>query len=313
MSDKNNSYVIVTDSGCDLPYSYLDEHGVACVDLTLHFEGENIEMKNREIAVSDFYARMKNGEVARTSAPSPGAFTETFESFLQEGKDILYLGFDTGISATVNSAIIAAEDLREQYPERKIITLDSLCASAGLGLVVVQTVKRAEEGMPLEDAAEFASSLAPRVAHRFTVDTLTYLCRGGRVSKTAAFAGNMLSIKPVLHVDDAGKLINIAKARGRMKSLSMLADAFGETALHTVGGREMAVGAEYLTESEDAEKYDATYMISQADCMEDAQTLADMIYTRFGRKVDLITDIGPVIGSHAGPGTIALFFVATKR
>ncbi|MBO4901394.1 MAG: DegV family protein [Lachnospiraceae bacterium] len=313
MANKNASYVIVTDSGADMPYEYLDAHGIPCVDLTLHFEGENIEMKNREIRVSDFYARMRAGEVARTSAPSPAAFAETFEEILAQGKDVLYLGFDTGISATVNSALIAAEDLREKYPERKIFVLDSLCASAGLGLVIVQTVKRAEDGMSIEDAYEFAKSLAPQVAHRFTVETLTYLCRGGRVSKTAAFAGNMLSIKPVLHVDDAGKLINIAKARGRMKSLSMLADAFGETALHTLAGSEIAVGAEYMADPEDAAKYDTTYMISQADCMEDAQALADMIYKRFGRKVDMITDIGPVIGSHAGPGTIALFFVATRR
>ncbi len=313
MDNKNNSYVIVTDCGCDLPYSYLEENGIPCVDLTLHFEGENKEMKNREISTADFYARMKAGEVARTSAPSPGAFTETFEEILEKGQDVLYLGFDTGISATVNSAIIAAEDLREKYPERKIITIDTLCASAGLGLVIAQTLKRKNEGVSIDEAAAFASALSPQIGHRFTVDTLTYLCRGGRVSKTAAFAGNILSIKPVLHVDDAGKLINIAKARGRMKSLSMLADAFGETALHTAGGAQIAAGAEYLQESDMASQFDETYMISQADCMEDAQALADMIYNRFGRKCDMITDIGPVIGSHAGPGTIALFFAATRR
>ncbi len=295
MANKNDSYVIVTDSGSDMPYDYLDQNGIPCVDLTVRFEGEDIERLNREIAVKDFYERMRKGDVARTSAPSPAAFTEAFEKILKDGKDILYLGFDTGISATYNSAVIAAEDLREKYPERKIFTLDTLCASAGLGLVIMQTLKRANEGMSVEDAFDFATRLSPQVGHRFTVETLTYLCRGGRVSKTAAFAGNMLSIKPVLHVDDAGKLINIAKARGRAKSLSMLADAFGETALQT------------------ADEFDMTVTISQADCLEDAQALADMIKTRYGRNVDLITDIGPVIGSHAGPGTIALFFAATKR
>ncbi|MBQ7582225.1 MAG: DegV family protein [Lachnospiraceae bacterium] len=313
MTNKKNSYVIVTDSGSDMPYDYLKENGIPCVDLTVRFEGEDREYLNREIDVKHFYERMRNGDVARTSAPSPAAFAETFEPILKEGKDILYLGFDTGISATYNSAVIAAEDLREKYPDRKIFTLDTLCASAGLGLVIIQTLKRAKEGMSIEDAFDFAKELAPKVGHRFTVDTLTYLCRGGRVSKTAAFAGNMLSIKPVLHVDDAGKLINIAKARGRAKSLSMLADAFGETALHSAAGKEIAAGAEYLQDTENAAVFDETITISQADCMEDAKALADMIYSRFGRRVDLITDIGPVIGSHAGPGTIALFFAATRR
>lgn len=313
MSNKNDSYVIVTDSGADLPYDLLDQNGIPCVDLTLHFEGENIEMKNREIKVSDFYARMKNGEIARTSAPSPQAFTDTFEPILQEGKDVLYLGFDTGISATVNSALIAAEDLREKYPDRKLFVLDSLCASGGLGLVVLQTLKRKEAGMSVDEAAEFAAALSPQVAHRFTVETLTYLCRGGRVSKTAAFAGNVLSIKPVLHVDDAGKLINIAKARGRDKSLSMLADAYGETALQAVSSHELAAGAEYLKDGDASFEFDETYMISHAACYEDAQKLADMIKSRYGKTVDMITDIGPVIGSHAGPGTIALFFAACRR
>ncbi|MBR3642921.1 MAG: DegV family protein, partial [Parasporobacterium sp.] len=131
MGRKNDSYVIVTDSGSDLPYDYLDQHGIPCADLTLHFESDNIEIKNREIDVNDFYARMKAGEIARTSAPSPAAFAETFEAILKEGKDVLYLGFDTGISATVNSAMIAAEELREKYPERKLHVLDSLCASGG--------------------------------------------------------------------------------------------------------------------------------------------------------------------------------------
>ena len=313
MSNKNDSYVIVTDSGCDLPYDLLDQKGIPCVDLTLHFEGENIEMQNREIKVSDFYDRMKAGEIARTSAPSPQAFAETFEPILQEGKDILYLGFDTGISATVNSAMIAAEDLREKYPDRKLFVLDTLCASGGLGLVVLQTQKRKEEGMTVDEAARFAAALSPQVGHRFTVETLTYLCRGGRVSKTAAFAGNVLSIKPVLHVDDAGKLINIAKARGRDKSLSMLADAYGETALQAVSTKELAAGAEYLKDTDASVEFDETYMISHAACYEDAQKLADMIKSRYGKTIDLITDIGPVIGSHAGPGTIALFFAASRR
>ncbi len=313
MSNKNDSYVIVTDSGSDMPYDYLDQNGIPCVDLTLHFETDNIEVKNRDMDVNDFYARMKAGEVARTSAPSPGAFTETFEPILQEGKDILYLGFDTGISATLNSALIAAEELREKYPARKIFVIDTLCASGGLGLVIMQTVKRKEEGMSVDKAAEFAAALSPQVAHRFTVDTLTYLCRGGRVSKTAAFAGNVLSIKPVLHVDDAGKLINLSKVRGRDKSLSALVDAFGETALQAASEQRVAVGAEYLQSNDNPMGFDETCVISHADCLEEAQKVADMIKSRYGRTVDLITNIGPVIGSHAGPGTIALFFAATRR
>lgn len=306
----NRNYVIITDSGCDLSYDYLDNHGIECVDLTCNFEQTGEVFKNREMGGTEFYQRMRDGLVSRTSAPNPEDFFEAFEPVLKKNLDIFYIGFDSALSTTVNSAMIAAAELREKYPERKIVCLDTLCASAGLGLVVAQTQRILEDGAEFDEAVMFAKTLCPSVSHRFTVDTLTYLCRGGRVSKTAAFAGNVLDVKPVLHVDDEGRLINIAKVRGRSKSISMLAEAFGNTALEFSSTQELAAGAESISFSVPSA---GPIFISQADCMDDAVKLASLIKERYGRTVEMITDIGPVIGSHSGPGTLALFFGAERR
>ncbi len=288
----SNTFVLVTDSGCDLPYDYLAEKGIPCVNLAFHFEGEDENLENNELDPKVFYEKMRAGEIARTSAANPEAFRVAFEKILKEGKDILYIGFDSGISSTVNSGAMAANELTEEYPDRTILVIDTLCASTGEGMVVAETQKRIENGMTLQEAYEFAKDLSPKVAHRFTVDTLTYLCRGGRVSKTAAFAGNILNIKPVLHVDDEGKLMPLGKVRGRQKSIAMLADAYGETAVQ-----------------------DSEYgiYISQGDCMEDAEYLAGLLKERYGKSVTMISYVGTVIGSHSGPGTLALFFEATAR
>lgn len=289
---RSESFVIITDSASDLPYEYLEKQNVTCVDLSFLFEKAGDSYKNREMPTKDFYKRMRDGEVAKTSAANPAAFVAAFTPVLEEGKDILYLGFDSAISTTVNSARIAAEDLADEFPERRILIVDSLCASAGEGLLVFETLKQYDEGKSLDECYEFALKLKPSIAHRFTVETLTYLQRGGRVSAASAFAGNLLNIKPVLHVDDEGKLIPIAKARGRRKSLEMLVDAYGETALDLENG---------------------TIIISQADSFEDAKYVSDLLKERYNAKTEMITDIGPVIGSHAGPGTIALFFIAKGR
>lgn len=310
----NLKYSLVTDSGCDLPKSYLDNEEIGCVHLGFYFENDEKLMNDCDISPDDFYSRMRNGEIAKTSAPSPDAFQQVFRPILENGRDILYIGFDSALSTTVNSARIAANELCEEYPDRKILILDSLCASAGQGLLVAMTNNRIKQGLSLDEAYEYASGLAPRISHRFTVETLTYLCRGGRVGKAAAMTGNLLNIKPVLHADDEGRLINLFKARGRAKSFTMLLDAYEHTALSLNSSAEVAVGAENMTfTNTEYDISDQIVMISHAGCMEDAEKLAQMFQARFNKAVDMICSIGPVIGAHSGPGTVALFFVANER
>ena len=233
---------------------------------------------------------MKDGGVAKTAAINAESFAEAFRGVLESGFDVLYLGFSSGLSTTFNSARLAAKEVCEEYPERKIICVDSLAASAGVALLLDMLLEKQAEGASIEDVAEFAEQTRLKIAHWFTVDDLVYLKRGGRVSPTVAFVGNLLGIKPVLHVDDGGHLTNVSKARGRHASLLSLAEKLGNT----------------------IEKGSKVY-ISHGNCIEDAKKLASIIEEKYGYKTDLITDVGPVIGAHSGPGTLALFFVASER
>ena len=191
-----------------------------------------------------------------------------------------------------NNKRLAAEQLKESFPDRKIIVIDTLSASAGFGLLLYLTYEKKNTGASIEECAEYAKSLIPKLCHWFTVDDLVYLKRGGRVSPTAAFVGNMLGIKPVLHVDDEGHLINMCKVRGRKTAIATLADKYGELAEDKEGG---------------------VVFISHADCMKDVRELEEILKNRYGAKVSVITDVGPVIGAHSGPGTLALFFIGKER
>ena len=195
------SYVIFTDSACDIKKNMLEDWGVHCLSLTFKFDGDDIEYANDGMAPADFYQRMREGGVAKTSAINAATFKEAFEAVLKEGKDVLYLGFSSGLSTTYQSACIAATELKESYPERKILTVDTLCASAGQGMVVYLTVKEQQKGADIEQAAAFADMIKVGLCHWFTVDDLEYLKRGGRVSPTVAFVGNMLGIKPILTLE----------------------------------------------------------------------------------------------------------------
>lgn len=285
-----SNYVIMSDTGCDIDFEILRDWGIGFRGLSFHFEGDR-EYQEGEMSKSDFYARMRAGEVSKTSAVNSESFKELFEEALREGNDILYLGFSSGISATSNSAMMAANELREAYPDRKIITIDTLAASAGQGLILYYAVEKKKEGAGLEENADYIRSLIPQLAHWFTVEDLVYLKRGGRVSAAAAFAGGVLGIKPVLHVDDEGHLINMVKVRGRDQSLRTIAKKYIETAKDKKG----------------------IYYISHGDCLDDAKKLESMIVAEGGSECALITQIGMIIGSHAGPGTIALFFLASGR
>lgn len=287
-----NNYIIYTDSACDIKKDLLAQWGVYSSSLTFQFDDNGIDYKNEDMPVKEFYDRMRAGGVAKTSAINTGTFLVEFEKLLQQGLDILYIGFSTGLSTTCNSAEMAAQQLREQYPERKIITIDTLSASVGEGLLVYLTVEKKNAGATIEEAAAFVESMKLKIYHWVTVDDLVYLKRGGRISPTVAFVGNVLGLKPMIYVDNEGKLINSAKVRGRKKAIAALADTYTELA-------------------EDPEN--GTVFIGHSDCLEDAEQVAKILKERHGISAEIITDIGTVIGAHTGPGALVLCFVAKGR
>ena len=287
-----NNYVIFTDSCCDVSPELLTEWGVPYANMTFSFDGEDKEYIDADISNKEFYDRMRNGAHAKTSAINVATFIDAFEPILQEGKDILYVAFSSGLSTTVNSARIAVSELSDKYPERKIAVVDTLAASAGGGLMVYMAAQKKNEGATLEENAEYLESLVPHHCIWFTVDDLEYLKRGGRVSPLVAFAGGILGIKPVLYMDSEGHLIKVSTARGRKNAIEALATKYAELSY---------------------EEKNTPIFISHADCEDEAKRLADILKERHNAKVTLITDIGPVIGSHAGPGTIAMFFIGKHR
>ena len=287
-----NNYRIYTDSACDIKRDLLSEWEVSSASLTLRFTDSNEEYKNDDVDINDFYTKMTEGKIAKTAAINSETFSALFETSLKNGEDVLYIGFSSGLSTTANSARIAAEELKTKYPERKIITLDSLCASAGQGLLLRLALDKKAEGKTIEEVAEYVESIKLNICHWFTVNDLVYLKRGGRISPAVAFVGNMLGIKPVLHVDNAGHLVNVSKVRGRRSAIKALADKYTELAKDVNGG---------------------LVYISHAFCENDAIELAKMIEEKHGAKTQIITDVGPVIGAHSGPGTLALFFVGKER
>ena len=287
-----SNYVIYTDSGCDITPELLAQWGVKHCELKFLFNGEEKSYTNRDMNAQAFYQRMRDGDSAKTSAVNVEEFKDAFEKELKAGNDVLYIGFSSGLSTTYNSGRIAAEELREQYPERKILAVDSLAASAGHGLLIYLTVQQKENGATIEEAAAFAEDMKWKLCIWFTVDDLEYLKRGGRISPTVAFVGGLLGIKPVLFMDNEGHLINRFKVRGRKAAIQALADKYTELATDHKNG---------------------TVFISHGDCEDDAKTLASMIKNQHGAEVKVTTFVGPVIGSHSGPGTLALFFVGEER
>ena len=287
-----NNYVIYTDSACDIYPEVLAQWGVGCVSLAFRFDHIDQDFKIEDLPTGVLYKNMRDGHVAKTNAVNSQSFREVFDKVLAVGKDLRYLGFSSGLSTTFQQGKLAAEDLAAEYPDRKIIAIDTLCASAGEGLLVKLALDKKNSGATIEETAAYVNELVPKLAHWFTVEDLVYLKRGGRVSPAVALVGGMLNIKPVMHVDDDGHLIKVGTVRGRKASLAALADKLIETADDPANG---------------------TFFISPGDCAADAQTLCDMIVARGGNKVEIVTHVGTVIGAHSGPGTMALFFVAKQR
>lgn len=286
-----SDYVIFTDSSCDIEPSLLKEWNVSYVNLVFRNDATGDEYTQETMETAEFYRLMRSGVVFKTSAANMSAFSKAFEPVLKEGKDILYIGFSSGLSSTVNAGDAVAKDMRFKYPDRKIIAIDTLCASAGQGLILYLSVLKRNEGADIKENANYVLDCIPHLDHWFTVDDLVYLKRGGRVSGVAAFIGGMLDIKPVLHVDDDGHLIAMTKVRSRKKAIAALAEKYDEL-LDDPAGR---------------------YFISHGDCLEDAKALEDLIFKKSGKKAELITSVGPVIGAHSGPGTLALFFLGKHR
>ncbi len=284
------NYVIITDSACDILPEKLAEWNVKMLPLAFLFTDTGVEQKDHEEPIGEFYKSMRAGRVAKTSCVNEEAFESTFVPILEAGQDILYLGLSGGLSATSENAKKVAASLAKKYPDRKVEAIDSLSASAGEGLFVYLAVKNRDAGMTLEENAEALKNDIPHVCHWFTVEDLVYLKRGGRVSAATALLGTALNVKPVLHVDNEGHLIKITQVHGRKKSIKKMAEKLGETILP-----------------------DSPIFISNADCMEDAEMLKDILKNEYSKEVTLITSIGSVIGAHAGPGTLALFFMGSER
>lgn len=288
-------FKLVTDNMADLPREYLKEHGVDFISLSYILDGE-VYGREKELDYRDFYRMMREGKMPTTSQINPEEAKIFFEECIRENKELLYVAFSSGLSGTCNSGKIAAEEIMEEHPDVKIVVVDSLAASLGEGLLVHKAIGMRDRGKSLEETVEWLESHKLNLVHAFTVDDLFHLHRGGRVSRTAAILGTLISIKPKLHVDDEGHLILIGKVRGRRKSLDSLVDYMEEK-----------MGS-WMQENKD----DCVF-ISHGDSLEDAEYVQKQIQERFGMEHFLINNVGPVIGAHSGPGTIALFFMGESR
>ena len=284
-------YRIITDSCSDLTVELIRKLDITVAPLNMLFQG-NVRVDSVAEDIKEVYEALRQGEAASTSALNPDQWASYMEPVLAAGEDVLVLAFSSGLSTTYQSAVIAAADLSEKYPDRKIRVVDTLCASLGEGLLVYHACQKRDEGMDLDTLAQWVQDHRLNLCHWFTVDDLMYLKRGGRVSAATALVGTVLKIKPVLHVDDEGHLINVTKVRGRKAAIEMLAQKMVETALPGEN--------DYIT-------------ICHGDCLEDAEYLASIVKEKMGVKQVDIGYTGAVIGSHSGPGTLALFFLGTKR
>ena len=287
-------YVIMTDSCCDLTDQMARDLELEVLPLTMHMDGQDYpnDLAGTAISNQEFYKRIRAGKLATTSAVNVGQFQDAMRRVLESGRDIVCVCFSSALSTTYQSAVIAAEDLRAEFPEAEIHVVDSLSASLGQGLLLYLAVEQKRKGLTAAELAKWVEDNRLTVCHWFTVDDLNFLKRGGRVSATTALLGTMLSIKPIMHTSDEGKLVPVSKARGRKAAIAALLDKIETLGIHP-------------------EKQ--TMFICHADCEEDAKAVAKTIQDRFGTPTVHINYIGPVIGSHTGPNTMGIFFVGTQR
>ena len=289
-----SKFIILTDSSCDLPAAMAEEMQLEVLPLTVYVENDSYRnyLDGREIGFIDFYQRLQTTNNVKTSAVNQAQFLEIIEPLAAAGSDVLYLGFSSGLSGTFNAGTLAVNELSEKYPERKLYAVDTLCASLGQGLIVYLCWQQQQAGRSIEEVRDYAEKIKLNVCHWFTVDDLMFLKRGGRVSAATAIVGSMLSIKPVMHVDNEGHLIKVDTARGRKASIRALVAEMEKRGTDLAGQH---------------------IFISHGDCEEDAKYLASLVREKCGVKDVTINYVGPVIGAHSGPGTLALFFVGTER
>ena len=292
-----SDYILSCCSTADLTARHLADRDIHYICFHFEVDGKSYpDDLGQSIPFPKFYQMMRDGAMTKTSQVGVGEYEEYFERFLKDGKDVLHLALSSGISGTINSAVIAAQDLREKYPERKIYIVDSLAASAGYGLIMDKLADLRDSGMSYDEVLDWAEKNKLTCVHWFFTSDLTYLIRGGRVSKTAGMVGQLLNICPLLNVDYKGKLVGREKYRGKKKVIHAIVEKMKEQA-------------------EDGLDYSGKCYISQSDCMEDARPVADLVEATFPKlngKVE-ISDIGTTIGSHTGPGTVALFFWGKAR
>ena len=284
-------YVITVNSTVDLPKEWLEERNVPVVPLRYTMDGQTYEDMNG-LTAKEFFDKLREGKMSVTSQVNPEEARAALEPFLKEGKDILHLAFSSGLSGTCNSMKIAGEELKEEYPEAKVIVIDTLCACLGEGLLLYKALQQKAAGKTIQETADWVEENKLHICHDVTVDDLNHLHRGGRISKATAVVGTMVKIKPIIHMDNEGKLQVIGKERGRKKSLNKIVD--------------MAV--------EQSKGWDNDIiMITHGDCIEDAEYVAGLVREKMGIDNILINNIGTVIGSHTGPGVVAVFCMGNKR
>ncbi|MDR3208035.1 MAG: DegV family protein [Oscillospiraceae bacterium] len=287
------SYVLLTDSGADLPYRYYEEHSIEFLRIRVTINGQTREDDaGKSLDYADFYRMMRGGMMPTTSMINPEDYTRVFTPHLEAGRDILYIAFSSALSGSCGSARMAAQELSARYPDRRIEVFDSLCASLGQGLLVDYVRRMRDDGASLDEILTWVRDAAPRTSHFVTVSDLMHLHRGGRVSRTSAMVGTLIGIKPMIYLNPEGKLIVCGRKRGRRAALEEL--------------------LRYMEQYVDSEEFD-TIAVSHSDCEQDAKQVADMVCRRFKVGQVIINYIGSVIGAHTGPGTVALFFVGKLR
>ena len=284
------SYQIITDSGCDLTDAQLTRLQVVSADLILMYNGENHSHFSDPAEVKAFYDELRSGVTATTAAANPDDWARVMTPALEQGRDVLVITFSSALSTTYQSAVIAAGDLQEQYPQRTIRVVDSLCAALGQGLLVYHACKKRDEGMGIEELTAWLEAHRLNICHWVTVDDLSHLKRGGRISSTSALVGSMLNIKPIIHVNNEGYLINTSKVRGRKVAMEYLVKKFSETCTD----------------------FD-TVFIGHGDCPEDAAALEAMLREKHPIREITTGYVGSVIGAHTGPGVLVVFFMGTQR
>lgn len=285
-------FIIATDSSCDLPYSFATEHQLYVFPITSYFE--EVELKDdlgHSYSHTDFYNKLRDGAMPKTSQVNVFTFKETMQNWAEQGIPVLYIGFSSALSGTVNSAMIALSEIKERFPDAPIYVIDTLAASGGVGLLVNHAIQLRAQGEAIASVYEQLEALKLNIVHMFTVDDLFHLEKGGRISHASAFVGTLLNIKPVLYVNNEGKLIPYQKCRGRKKALKSLVQ-------HMVSLTDQVASPIFIT---------------HGDCLEDAHYVASLIEEQFHITPELINFIGPAIGAHSGPGTIALFFIGNSR